>query len=304
MENITDDEIRLIGRKPTMTQKKKRTLILAGVVMAIVLLVLILFLVLKQNQNTEKIAQTAAMQTMKQENADETQTSVYEADVTRSTVDGDGQSPLTVNDTTVEGIKLRRFIPGNVSIELKLHDSTLVNDSTIVFLTQAANIRGDNHNIIGDFVYKGKKLANGAPVSAKGFCAIIGDIVVLGKDDNTTTPYLDSAISQQGYFFRQATYVKGGESMSFNSEAKSYRRAFCSLNEKNNKLLVIESLEKVTMQEFAKALANCQVVNAVGLMGSFILNEWYRKENGELVTLYTNNNEPNTNRNYLIFRKK
>ena len=47
-------------------------------------------------------------------------------------------------------------------------------------------------------------------------------------------------------------------------------------------LLVIESVDKVSMQEFANALSNHQVVNAVGLMGSFILDEWYRKDNGEI----------------------
>lgn len=303
-ETINDDEIRVIGQKPTMTPKKKRTLILIGVVLAIVLLVVILFLVLRQNDKTNEIAQNTENHTASQVSADEPQEQVNEAAVTTSIINGINQTPLTVSDTTVNGVKLRRFIPGNVSVELSMYDTTLVNDSSIVFLTQAANVRGDNHNIIGDFVYKGKPMAKGAPKSAKGFCAIIGQSVVLGKDDTTTTPYLESAKKQNGYFFRQTIYVKGGEAMTFTDEAKSYRRAICSLNKKTNMLLVIESVDKVSMQEFANALSNYQVVNAVGLMGSFILDEWYREENGKLVTLFTNNNPPHSNRNYLIFRAK
>lgn len=303
-DTFNDDQIRVIGQKPTMTPKKKRTLILIGVVLAIVLLVVILFLVLRQNDKTDEIAQNTENQTVLQGNNDEPQEQVNEAAVTTSIIDGTNQKPITVSDTTVNGVKLRRFIPGNVSVELSMYDTTLVNDSSIVFLTQAANVRGDNHNIIGDFVYKGKPKAEGAPKSAKGFCAIIGQTVVLGKDDTTTTPYLESTKKQNGYFFRQTIYVKGGEAMTFTDEAKSYRRAICSLNKKTNTLLVIESVDKVSMQEFANALSYHQVVNAVGLMGSFILDEWYRKDNSELVTLYTNNNPAHSNRNYLIFRKK
>lgn len=304
-ETINDDEIRVIGQKPTMTPKKKRTLILIGVVLTIVLLVVILFLVLRQNNDTKAIEQNIEKQITNTENAEESQTTVLEADVSRSTIDATNQKALTVSYTTVDGIKLRLFIPGNVSVELSLYDTTLVNDSSVVFLTQAANVRGDNHKIIGDFVYKSNTaLSKGAPKSAKGFCAILGQTVILGKDDTATTPYLDSALHKKGYFFRQTIYVKGGDAMTFTDEAKSYRRAICSLNETSNQLLVIESVDKVTMQEFANALSNYQVVNAVGLMGSFILDEWYREENGKLVTLFTNNNPPHSNRNYLIFRAK
>ncbi|MBR5028228.1 MAG: hypothetical protein IKX51_03300 [Bacteroidales bacterium] len=301
-ETINDDEIRVIGQKPTMTPKKKRTLILIGVVLTIVLLVVILFLVLRQNDKTDEIVQNTESQTVNQKNTDEQQNAVLEADITVSTIVDNGKATLKVSDTTVNGIKLRRFMPGFVSVELKMYDTTLVNDSTIVFLTQAANIRGDNHNIIGDFVYEGTPKAKGCPESATGFCAIIGNSVILGKGD--TTKYLNSAKAQKGYFFRQAIYVKGGVPITFSSDAKSYRRAICSLNKDKNQFLIIESLDKVTMQEFADALSDYEVVNAVGLMGSFILDEWYRKDNGERVQLFTNNNPENPNRNYLIFRAK
>ncbi len=302
IEQITDDEIRVIGKKPSMTPKKKRTLILIGVVLAIALLVVILFLVLRQNDKTDEIVQNTVNQDEKQENIDEPQNAVLEADVTISKIVDNGKAALKVSDTTINGIKLRRFEPGYVSIELKMYDTTLVNDSTIVFLTQAANIRGDNHNIIGDFVYQGDAKAKGCPESATGFCAMLGNSVILGKGD--TTKYLDSAKVKKGYFFRQAIYVKGGVSITFASDAKSYRRAICSLNKENNQLLVVESLDKVTMKEFANALSSYEVVNAVGLMGSFILDEWYRKPDGERVQLFSNNNSPNPNRNYLIFRAK
>lgn len=305
INNISDDEIRVIGSKPTMTPKKKRTLILIGVMLAIALLVVILFIVLRQNDKTDEIVQNTVNHNEKQENIDEPQNAVLEADVTVSKIVDNGKAALKVSDTTINGIKLRRFEPGYVSVELRMYDTTLVNDSTIVFLTQAANIRGDNHKIIGDFVYKSDTaLSKGAPKSAKGFCAILGQTVILGKDDTATTPYLDSALHKKGYFFRQTIYVKGGDAMTFTDEAKSYRRAICSLNDTNNQLLVIESVDKVSMQEFANVLSNYQVVNAVGLLGSFILDEWYREENGERVQLFTNNNPPHPNRNYLIFRAK
>ena len=94
-DTFNDDQIRVIGQKPTMTPRKKRTLILIGVVLAIVLLVVILFLVLRQNDKTDEIAQNTENQTVSQTNTDESQTTVYEADITTSIIDGTNQSPLT-----------------------------------------------------------------------------------------------------------------------------------------------------------------------------------------------------------------
>ena len=288
---MKDTDIEVLGSKPKPDNSgKKRTVLLVGILLLIAAIVVVLIMLLMQNQNPS-------------ENNPET-LNVRESEI-GSTGDKDTVSdePFKVSyifGNTSKDTLLRVFNPGSAAVELLMYDDYDTNDRTIIFATQAANIRAEDRGIIGDFVYKGKVKAEGYVDSTTiGFCAIYGGKVVLGK--SYPTRYLDSAIVGKGYFYRHYIYVTNEGPESFSNNAKSYRRAICIMEDK--KAAVVESYGRMTMSDFADALCDHNVSLAVGLMGSKNLDEWYRADSDRVV-LYTNSYEPNPNRNYLIFRAK
>lgn len=288
---MKDTDIEVLGSKPKPDNSgKKRTLLLVGILFLIAAIVVVLIMLLMQNQNPpENNAGTS--------NARENEIG--------STSDKDTVSdePFCVSyvfDNTSKDTLLRLFEPGGATVELLMYADYDTNDQSIIFASQAANIRAEDRDIIGDFVYKGEVKAEGYVDSTTiGFCAIFGGKVVLGK--SYPTNYLDSAIDGKGYFYRHYIYVTNEGPESFSNNAKSYRRAICIRD--NKKVAVVESYDRMTMSDFADALYDHSISLAVGLMGSKNLDEWYRVDSGRVV-LYTNSYPPNPNRNYLIFRKK
>ena len=286
IEQINDDEIRVIGPKPKPDNSgKKRTILLVGILFLIAAIVVVLVLLLMQNKNTPE------------NNASENDIG------STSDVGTLSDEPFCVRyifGETSKDTLFRVFEPGGAAVELLMNDDYDTNDQSILFATQAANIRAEDRGIIGDFVYKGKVKAEGYVDSTTlGFCAIYGGKVVLGKSYSTN--YLDSAKNGKGYFYRHYTYVTNEGPESFSNNAKSYRRAICIMD--NKKAAVVESYGRMTMSDFADALYDHNFSLAVGLMGSKNLDEWYRADSGRVV-LYTNSYGPNPNRNYLIFRAK
>ena len=288
---MEDTDIEVLGSKPKPDNTgKKRTFLLVGILFLIAAIVVVLILLLLQNRNSNENPFVNNSREGYIASTEHRDTFSYEPFCVRYILD------KTRKDTL-----FRIFEPGGATIELLMYDDCDTNDKSILFATQAANIRAEeDRGIIGDFVYKGKVKAEGYVDSTTiGFCAIFGGKVVLGK--SYPTSYLDSAIAWKGYFYRHYTYVtnEGPESFSYN--AKSYRRAICIMD--NKKAAVVESYGRMTMSDFADALYDNNISLAVGLMGSKNLDEWYRTDSGRVV-LYTNSYGPNPNRNYLIFRAK
>ena len=83
---------------------------------------------------------------------------------------------------TINDIPLDIYIPHNAVPELVLGVPNL-QDKSIVFTTQAADIRADNGKIVGAFVLKGKPLSWG--LSKKGYCGIIDGKVTVGVADSS-----------------------------------------------------------------------------------------------------------------------
>ena len=101
-------------------------------------------------------------------------------------------------DTVVTGHPLTLFVPHLATPRLRVgqpDEKTL--EAVMGF--QAADIRADNYEILGDFVLAGERLSKGS--SKKGFCAIVDGKITVGVGENT--PLLSETISKGGYFFRQ-----------------------------------------------------------------------------------------------------
>lgn len=162
---------------------------------------------------------------------------------------------LTIND-----IPLNIYIPHNARPSLSVGTPDM-SDGNIVFITQAADIRADNGKINGAFVLAGKPMSWG--LSKKGYVGIIGGEITVGVADNS--PLFEEATEKGGYFFRQYPLVDNGTLVDNQPKGKSIRKAIC---DRAGEIIVVMSVTPESFHDFAQALVDLQVDNAVYLVGS------------------------------------
>ncbi|MDE6535349.1 MAG: phosphodiester glycosidase family protein [Muribaculaceae bacterium] len=169
------------------------------------------------------------------------------------------QSSVLILDTIVNNKGLTIYEPRNATASLTLGDG-LLSDSTIILATQAADVRGDNGEILGTFVLNGELKSKGE--SKAGFCAIINGQPTIGIAD--ATPMLEQALTEGGYFFRQYPLVVGGQSIENKPKGRAVRKALAEIG---NKICIIVSHDKLTFTEFSELLTEAGVRNAIYLCG-------------------------------------
>ena len=162
---------------------------------------------------------------------------------------------LTIND-----IPLDIFIPHNAKPSLAIGTPDIF-DKNIVLVTQAADIRADNGKINGAYVLAGKPMAWG--LSKKGYVGIIDDKITVGVADNS--PLFEEATEKGGYFFRQYPLVDNGVLVENEPKGKAIRKAIC---DRAGEIIVVMSISPESFHDFAQALVDLQVDNAVYLVGS------------------------------------
>lgn len=162
---------------------------------------------------------------------------------------------LTIND-----IPLDIYIPHNAKPSLVVGTPDMF-DKNIVLITRAADIRADNGKINGAFVLAGKPLAWG--LSKKGYVSIIDDRITIGVEDNS--PLFEEATGKGGYFFRQYPLVDNGVLVDNEPKGKAIRKAIC---DRAGEIIVVMSVTPESFHDFAQALVDLQVDNAVYLVGS------------------------------------
>ena len=162
---------------------------------------------------------------------------------------------LTIND-----IPLDVYIPHNAKPSLAIGTPDIF-DKNIVLVTQAADIRADNGKINGAYVLAGKPMAWG--LSKKGYVGIIDDKITVGVADNS--PLFEEATEKGGYFFRQYPLVDNGVLVENEPKGKAIRKAIC---DRAGEIIVVMSIRPESFHDFAQALVDLQVDNAVYLVGS------------------------------------
>ena len=162
---------------------------------------------------------------------------------------------LTIND-----IPLDIYIPHNAKPSLAIGTPDIF-DKNIVLVTQAADIRADNGKINGAYVLAGKPMAWG--LSKKGYVGIIDDKITVGVADNS--PLFEEATEKGGYFFRQYPLVDNGVWVENEPKGKAIRKAIC---DRAGEIIVVMSISPESFHDFAQALVDLQVDNAVYLVGS------------------------------------
>lgn len=256
--DIRDDEIRVIGEEEKVRFKgwKWFLLLLAGIAIGFVIW-RILFPVryLEQKQEKQLVAPEQGVFEPSNEVVETTtvKTPLGKAEET-------GQGFIEIADTSINDIPMRLYIPHSVSMSLYVGNIDR-NDQSIIFAAQAADIRADNGGIVGAFVLEGEPKAWG--LSKKGYCAIINDTVTVGVADNS--PLFEEATEKGGYFFRQFPLVDKGQLVENELKGKAIRRALC---DRSGEIFTVETLSIESFHDFAQALVDLGVDNAIYLVGA------------------------------------
>lgn len=183
-----------------------------------------------------------------------------------------GPAEVLVRDTVINDVPLSLLTPVNAIPELSLGIPDTADPSLILAL-QAADIRADNNKIVGAFVLKGELLARG--VAKKGFCAILDGKIQLGMAEST--PLFEETTAQNGYFFRQYPLVNQGIQVENNPKNKAIRHALCELD---SQIVVISSTSRESFHDFAQALVDLGVLNAIALTGGDAFGFRHDTKNG------------------------
>lgn len=173
----------------------------------------------------------------------------------------------------VNDIPLDIYIPHNAlpTLEVGVPDVT---DGCIVLAAQAADVRADNGKINGAYVIGGRPMAWG--LSKKGYVGIIDGKVAIGVADNS--PLFEEATEKDGYFFRQYPLVNNGVLVDNEPKGKAIRKAIC---DRAGEVIVVMSATPESFHDFAQALVDIQVDNAVYLVGADSYG-FFRDESGSL----------------------
>lgn len=203
-------------------------------------------------------------------------------------------------DTVINDVVLRLYIPHNA--EMSLHIGKIdIEDTSIIYAAQAADVRADNGGIVGAFVLNGEPKAWG--LSKKGFCASINGNVTVGVAENS--PLFEKATEEGGYFFRQYPLVSNGKLVENEPKGKSIRRAIC---DRNGEIFMVETGTTESFHDFAQALVDLGVGEAVYLVGSSAYG-WAVDENGNrhefgVDYYYTGRWKAPENISYIVWRRK
>lgn len=299
-DDISDDEIRIIGNSGN-TPNIKRIVIIALVALLVVGVVVAFLMPFNEPVSyasplidQEEVPIYGVEQVTEVDHIDAIQS------LSRLAGTKSDRAFVELRDTMINDVPLRIYIPHNA--ELTLHVGKVDReDVNIIYTAEAAFIRADNHAILGAFVLKGEPLAWG--LSMRGYCASIDGKVTVGVADNS--PLFEEAINRDGYFFRQYPLVDNGRFVANEPKNKSVRRAIC---ERKGEIFMIESLSKESFHDFTQALVDLGVDNAVNLAGSeaygwAIDSEGVKHEFGT-PNFYTGRGRMPKNTNYIVWRPK
>ena len=201
---------------------------------------------------------------------------------------------LSVRRDSINNVVFDMYALHNLAAELQIGLPD-IRDTALVLVVQAADVRKDNREILGDFVIHGVQLSKGK--SKKGYCAIVGrGSISLGV--STGNQEMDYCIEHKGFFFRQYPLVLEGEICENNLKGKSFRRAIAN---QGGQLYVVSTCNRESIYDFSEALADMGMTNAIHLIGGTSYG-WYR-ENGGVHEFGEKVENPVANVNYLVFRR-
>lgn len=285
IENNSDNEVYFLGSKPDAAKKKRNSQKWIWILISFAALLIGIVIFIDRNNKSDYYFEPEE-NTITVNNLPENPNS----DTIKSYIE---RLEETIND-----VPLYIYIPhhAELSLGLNLHNKSQ-DSSNIICAMQAADIRRDNKNIVGDFILKGKQLSKGE--AKAGFCAIINEKINIGV--KTNTPLLQESIDSLGYFFRQYPLVNNGELVENNPKNKSIRRALAI---RNGKVIMIESRSSESFHDFSQALIDIGVTEAIYLVGSANAYGWFINSENEKIFYGNKPNDRLKNISYIVWRTK
>jgi hypothetical protein len=196
----------------------------------------------------------------------------------------------------INGIELKLMIPMD-AVPKFVVGKIDPNDANIVLALQAADIRKDNGEIVGACVYNGEVVGKG--LAKKGYVSIIQGKMRIGVTDHS--PLFEAAIQEGGDFFRQYPLVADGVMIENQPKGKAVRRAIC---QRGSNFFVAESLTPESFHDFAQALQDLNIDNAVYLVGSQYALGFLRDINNKLHEWGESKFAKAKNISYLVWKKE
>ena len=296
LKEIRDDQIRILGEGGRKNPLPRSVWIIILSVLGIALIGVISLFVTRQKE--EEIQELKAPEPALFEPVREAEPILHEW--IGHQPDSLASGYTEIRDTLINDIPIRIFIPHNA--EMSLHIGRMdKEDKSIIYAAQAADVRADNGGIVGAFVLNGEPKAWG--LSKKGFCASIDGKVTIGVADNTSL--FEEATMHNGYFFRQYPLVKDGQVIDNEPKGKSIRRAIC---DRQGEIFMVETGSIESFHDFAQALADLGVDQAVYLVGSSAYG-WAVDEAGTTHEFgednyYTGRRRMPKNTSYIVWERK
>ena len=292
-KDIRDDQIRIIGEEENKSTLPRKLWFIAASVFVVLLVVGVIFFVVSRGEEQTELSEPALFEP------------VREAEPTQHKLLGHQPDSLAVGyteirDTLINDIPIKIFIPHNA--EMSLHIGRMdKSDKSIIYAAQAADVRADNGGIVGAFVLRGEPKAWG--LSKKGYCASINGKVTIGVAENTSL--FEEATTNGGYFFRQYPLVKDGQVVDNEPKGKAIRRAIC---DRKGEIFMVETGSIESFHDFAQALADLGVDQAVYLVGSLAYG-WAVDEAGAIYEFgednyHTGRRRMPKNTSYIVWRRR
>ena len=287
-KDIRDDEIRIIGASNTAQTSK--VWIKAAIAIICTILVGVLLFAFWPRRTNEAAVPVVVFEPENEVVIEQEEPVKWLGDYSESIKAYTEHLRDTIND-----IPLDIYIPHNAVPELMVGVPDIF-DKTIVMATQAADIRADNGKIVGAFVVKGQPLSWG--LSKKGYCGIIDGKLTVGVADNS--PLFEEATEKGGYFFRQYPLVDNGALVENEPKGKSIRKALC---DRNGEIMIVMSQTPESFHDFAQALVDLKVDNAIYTVGSTSYG-YFRDKYDHFEQIYEKRRGGYKYENFIIWKKK
>lgn len=160
------------------------------------------------------------------------------------------------------------YIPHNSKVSFTNERPDSLNNQ-ISLSVACAFTTGNLKGVVGDYVCKGQLYTNNKDVET-GFCVLLKDTIIIDHLTDTSSFYKQLAIKNKGAYFQQMLLLKDGDTVEctiFRKQKPTFRRCLAWYNGRG---VVIESVDRLTFEDFANALKEVGIKDAIYLdMGTW-----------------------------------
>lgn len=160
------------------------------------------------------------------------------------------------------------YMPHNCKVSFTNQRPDSLN-SQISLSVACAFTAGNLKEVVGDYVCMGKLYQNKKDVET-GLCVILKDTIIIDYLTDTSSYYINLAIKEKGAYFQQMLILKDGDTVEctiFRKQKPTFRRCLAWYN---GRAVVIESVDRLSFEDFANALKEAGIRDAIYLdMGTW-----------------------------------